>query len=368
MAARSLLLRYPGRTLVSRVIVDPGGIDRLGRLIGRGAPRRAVVVSEPRVAALYSRRVLVSLARARIDAVLVCVPTGERAKTSRQLARLWEQFAAAGLDRHDLAIALGGGAVGDLTGFAAATWLRGIDWVGVPTSLLAQVDSSVGGKTAIDLPAGKNLTGAFHQPALVVADPSVLATLPTRHLKAGLAEVVKQGMAVDATLFRYVERHAEALLACDTRALAEVVVRSVRAKARVTQADEREREGGRRTALNLGHTLAHALEACLGYRHLLHGEAVAVGLRVAARLSLEEAGLPPDVRRRQDELLDRLGLNARIPGVRIGALLESMRRDKKGRNGKIRWVLTPRLGHASVPRLVPSRRIEAALLDAGARR
>jgi 3-dehydroquinate synthase len=368
VAARALTLRYPGRGVISRVFVEPGGLDRMGARVRMLGVRRAVMVSEPRVAALYAPRALASLEKAGVDATLVCVPTGEAAKTARQLSRVWEQFARLGLGRGDLVIALGGGAVGDLAGFAAATWLRGVAWVDVPTSLLAQVDSSVGGKTGIDLATGKNLSGAFHQPVLVVADPRLLATLPLRQLRAGLAEVVKMGMAVDARLFRYTERHAEAMLARDPDVLGEGVLRSLRAKARITQADEREREGGRRTALNLGHTLAHALEACLGYRRLLHGEAVAIGLRVAARLSVESAGLPADARRRQDALLDRLGLPDQVPGLSAGALFAAMRHDKKGRNGKIRWVLTPRLGHASVPRLVPSRRVEAALFDAGARR
>jgi 3-dehydroquinate synthase len=368
VAARSLTLRYPGQAATSRVLVEPGGLDRLGARVKAQGVRHAVVVSEPCVAALYARRALASLERRGIGASLVCVPTGERAKTPRHVERLWGQFASLGLDRGDVVIALGGGAVGDVAGFAAATWLRGIAWVGVPTSLLAQVDSSVGGKTAVDLPAGKNLCGAFHQPALVVVDPAVLATLPLRHVRSGLAEVVKMGMAVDARLLRQVERHVEALLARDSEVLADAALRSLRAKARITQSDEREREGGRRTALNLGHTLGHALEACLGYRRLIHGEAVAIGLRVAARLSVELAGLEPEARLRQDDLLDRLGLPSKIPGVRLGALMDAMGRDKKGRNGKIRWVLTPRVGHASVPRLVPSRRVEAALIEAGARR
>jgi len=368
VAARAITIRYPGRGVASRFVVEPGGLDRLGASLRAFRGRRAIVVSEPRVAALYSGRALASLARGGIEAALVCVPNGERAKTARHLGRLWDEFARCGLGRTGVVIALGGGAVGDLAGFAAATWLRGVEWVVVPTSLLAQVDSSVGGKTALDLVAGKNLAGAFHQPAAVIADPTVLATLPSRHLRAGLAEVVKMGMAVDAGLFRIVERDAAALLARDPAALAEAVERSVRAKARITRGDEREREGGARTALNLGHTLGHALEASLGYRGLLHGEAVAIGLRVAARLSVECAGLATSARARQDALLDRLGLPERVPGLSIATLVDAMRHDKKGRNGKIRWVLTPRIGHASVPRLIPSRRVEAALLDAGARR
>ena len=382
MAARTLKIRYPGRDAESHVVFNAGGLDRLGVHIsaGRGAragasprgaaqlTRRAIVISEPRVTRLYARRALGSLKRSGIDATLVLVPTGERAKSARDLTRLWDAFAAHALGRHDLVVALGGGSVGDLAGFAAATWLRGIEWVGVPTSLLAQVDSSVGGKTAIDLAAGKNLAGAFHQPSRVIIDPLVLGTLPPRHLRAGLAEIVKLGMAVDAALFRDVERHVLGLAARDPGTLARIIERSVRTKARVTRADEHEREGGPRTALNFGHTLGHALEAVLDYKGLLHGEAVAIGLRVASRLSVEAEGLKPRDRDRLLAVLDTLRLPKRIPGLSVGALMAAMRLDKKGRNGNVRWVLTPQLGHASVPRLIPSRLVEAALIEAGARR
>jgi 3-dehydroquinate synthase len=238
--------------------------------------------------------------------------------------------------------------------------------VQVPTTLLAQVDASVGGKTAVDLPIGKNLVGAFHQPRGVLVDPRVLATLPARHRANGLAEVVKTGFAVDAALFRWAERHADALAAGDLAALEQAVVRSIRAKARVVRADEREREGGGRTALNFGHTLGHAIEAAHGYRGPLHGEAVAVGMRVAAALSEEHAGLSARDRSRLERLLDRLGLPRRMPPTRLADLLLAMARDKKRARPGVRWVLTPKMGHASVPRLISGRRIRAALLAAGA--
>ena len=368
MTPLDLLLRTPGVPAVSRITIARGGLARLGARLKADRIRRVAVVSEPRVAALYGRATLASLRRAGVDGTLVCVPHGERSKSPRELARLWEQFAAIELGREDAVVALGGGVVGDLAGFAAATWLRGVPWIGVPTSLLAQVDSSIGGKTAVDLAAGKNLAGAFHAPRRVIVDPELLATLPERHLRAGLAEVVKLGAALDAPLFAWLEGHAPGLLARDPRLLTEAITRSIRGKARVVRADEREREGGVRTALNLGHTLGHALEASLGYRGILHGEAVAVGLRVAMRLSVAEAGLNPAEAARVARLLDRLGLRKRIPGISVRDLMSAMRVDKKSRNGKIRWVLTPRLGHASVPRLIPGRRIEAALEDAGARR
>jgi 3-dehydroquinate synthase len=263
-------------------------------------------------------------------------------------------------------VALGGGVVGDLGGFAAATWLRGVTWVGVPTTLLAQVDSSVGGKTGVDLTAGKNLVGAFHQPVLVVADPDTLATLPARQLRAGLAEVVKMGMAVDAPLFRWTERHAEALRAGDPATLTAAVRAAVAVKARVVRRDQREREGGARAALNLGHTLGHAIETAQDYRGVLHGEAVAVGMRAAANLSVRLAGLPERDRLRLEDVLDRLGLPRRMPPTPAARLHAAMRLDKK-RAGRVRWVLTPRIGHASVPRPIDRRLVQAAMLEVGAR-
>jgi 3-dehydroquinate synthase len=295
----------------------------------------------------------------------VALPPGERTKRPQSLVRLWDAFAAAGIRRHDLIVALGGGVIGDLAGFAAATWLRGVPWMGVPTTLLAQVDSAIGGKTAIDVAAGKNLAGAFHQPAGVLVDPETLRTLPERQRRAGIAEVVKTGMAVDAALFRWLELHAGPLAAGETEALAGAVARSLRAKARIVRRDERDL--GPRTALNFGHTLGHALEAALGYRALLHGEAVAIGMRVAAALSVREAGLSPAARERHDALLDRFRLPRRMPPTPLSRLFSHMERDKKGDARGVRWVLTPRVGHASVPRSISRRHVRAALLEAGAR-
>jgi 3-dehydroquinate synthase len=328
--------------------------------------RTVVLVSDARVARLYGARALRSLRGAGCRADLATFPPGERSKSPRRLAWLWERCAALGLDRGGVVVALGGGVTGDLAGFLAATYLRGVPWVGVPTSLLAQVDSSVGGKTGVDLAVGKNLAGAFHQPAGVLVDPDLLRTLPVRHRRAGLAEAVKLGMAADERLFGWLERHAAPLAAGEPEALAGAVARSIRAKARVVLADEREREGGERSALNLGHTTGHALEAVTGYRRLLHGEAVALGLRVATALSARESGLPVEDRVRLEVLLDLFGLPWKLPPVPVRRLLQAMRFDKKGAAQTIRWVLTPRIGHASVPRLISGRLVRAALLEAGA--
>ena len=362
-----LVLRYPPSRAISRIRVARGALASLGPFTRSvtGA-RRVALLSDTRVAALYAAAARRSLGRSGIHSELLRVPMGERSKSPRRLAALWERCAGLGLDRHDAIVALGGGVVGDLGGFLAATYLRGVPWVVVPTSLLAQVDSSVGGKTAVDLRAGKNLAGAFHQPAGVLVDPDLLSTLPVRHRRAGLAEAVKLGMAVDVGLFRWLEGHAALLAAGSPRALAGAVSRSIRAKARVVLADEREGTSGRRAALNLGHTVGHALEAVTGYRGLLHGEAVAIGLRVAASLSMREVRLPVEDRLRLGILLDVLGLPERVGPVSAARLMKAMRSDKKREGPELRWVLTPRIGHASVRRLIPRRAVRAALIEAGA--
>jgi 3-dehydroquinate synthase len=364
--AADLLISYPQKPIRSRVRVRRGALDDLGSLIRASGVTRVVVVSDARVASLHGPRARRSLRRAGIAADGVLVPRGERAKQPEVLARLWTRLAELELGRRDALVALGGGAVGDLTGFAAATWLRGVTWFNVATTVLAQVDSAIGGKTGVDLAAGKNLVGAFHHPAVVVADPDTLATLDARQRRAGLAEVVKMGMGVDAALFRWAERHADALGTGDSTALMLAVRRSIAVKARVVRRDEREREGGVRTALNLGHTLGHAIEAAHGYRRVLHGEAVAIGLRAAARLSVRAAGLPERDRLRLEAVLDRLGLPRRMPPIPVARLWAAMAHDKK-RDRSVRWVLTPRIGHASVPRPMEPRLVHAVMLEVGAR-
>src|SRR5260221_9482856 len=292
---RELVLRFPAPPVRSRVRIARGALAKLGTFVRSTTDARtAVLVSDERVAKLHGVPVLRHLQRAGIAIERVTVPMGEAAKAPKVLASLWEAFAAAGLGRDGVVVALGGGAVCDLAGFAAATWLRGVPWVAVPTTVLAQVDASIGGKTAVDLDAGKNLVGAFHQPAGVLVDPDTLATLPPRQRRSGLAEVVKTGFAVDAALWRWLESHLDALAAGEPAALAGAVERSLAAKARVVQADEREQAGGARTALNFGHTLGHALEAVLGYRGLLHGEAGGLGRRAAGWPSGGAAGLAPE--------------------------------------------------------------------------
>jgi 3-dehydroquinate synthase len=240
--------------------------------------------------------------------------------------------------------ALGGGVIGDLTGFAAAVWMRGVRFVQVPTTLLSQVDSSVGGKTGINLPEGKNLVGAFHQPVAVWADLACLRSLPQRELAAGLAEVIKYGPIIDPRFFDWLEQHMDRLAAGDVAALAVAVRRSCEIKAAVVAADEH--EGGIRAILNFGHTFGHALEAGSGYGELLHGEAVGLGMRMAAALSERVTGLPSDAGRRLGELLCRAGLPQRAPVLSDARWLALMRGDKKSQSGRIRYVLLRRWGEA----------------------
>lgn len=365
---RDLVLRFPGTDATSRVRITKGGLERLGAFVrSTTGASHVVLVTDPRVARFHGETALRSLRRAGLAVDAAIVPAGEAAKRARVLERLWETCAAAGLGRDGAVVALGGGVVGDLAGFAAATWLRGVRWVAVPTTVLAQVDASVGGKTAVDLAAGKNLVGAFHQPSGVLVDPAVLETLPARHRRSGLAEVLKTGFAVDAPFWRWLEARLDALADGEPAALAGAVARSIAIKARVVQADEREREGGRRTALNFGHTAGHAIEAVLGYEKLLHGEAVAIGMRVAAWLSVRAAGLRPESQVRLEAALDHVGLPVQMPGLPLAQLLEAMKQDKKRAAGQVRWVLTPRIGDASVPRAVESRLVRAALEHSGAR-
>ncbi len=360
------MLSFAAVPASSRVRIARGSLARLGAFARSTlAARHVVLVTDARVGRLYAATALRSLRRAGFAVDQVELPAGEASKRPAVLEGLWEAFATLGLARDGAVVALGGGVVGDLAGFAAATWLRGVPWLAVPTTVLAQVDASVGGKTAVDLPAGKNLVGAFHQPAGVLADPDMLATLTARQRRNGLAEVVKTGFAVDASLWRWLEPRLGDLDRGEPVALAGAVTRSVAAKARVVQADEREL--GRRTALNFGHTLGHAIEAVLGYERMLHGEALAVGMRAAAWLSVQVAGLAPESHVRLEAALDHLRLPVGMPPLRTDRLLAAMGQDKKRAKGLLRWVLTSRIGDASVPRAVESRLVRAALARVGAR-
>lgn len=321
------------------VRVRAGGLDWLGEmLLSRNLGSPAVIVSDENIARYHAERALDSLKSAGYPAHLSVIPAGEEHKTLETVANLWQAFTQARLERGSTVIALGGGVVSDLAGFAAATYLRGISWVAVPTSLLGMVDASLGGKTGFDLPWGKNLVGAFHPPRLVLADPQLLETLPEAEMRSGLAEVVKHGIIGDAELFALCARGWEAV----NSDLEEVVRRAMAVKVRLIQEDPY--EGGRRAALNLGHSLGHALEHASGYR-LRHGEAVAIGMVAAARLAeatgAAEKGLAEEIA----AVLKSLGLPVEIPsGLDRSAIQAAMSLDKKRSSGKLRFVLPLRIG------------------------
>jgi 3-dehydroquinate synthase len=347
-----------------RILIGGGLLKDLGEMCAElPLARRAVIVTNAAVRRLYGAGVKSSLSRAGFNAVFAQVPNGERAKSLPQTARLYRAFLLHRMDRRSAVIALGGGVIGDLAGYAAATFLRGLPLIQVPTTLLGQVDSSVGGKTGVNLPEGKNLVGAFHQPSLVVADIETLKSLPRRHLRAGLSEVVKYGMIADAELFTYIEAHLDQILRAEEGALAFLVARSCAIKARVVEQDEREE--GLRAILNFGHTVGHAIEAASGYRRLLHGEAVAIGMVVATGLSVMRGLCGQEELERLRSLLRKIGLPT-IPDVDFNILLKSIGYDKKVRNNMIYFVLTKGIGHAMVAPISDRRELRRAVALAGA--
>jgi 3-dehydroquinate synthase len=320
----------------------------------------AVIITDTNVDPLYSEPVADALVEAGSEVDVLVVDAGEPSKAPDVAAELWEQMLEQGADRQTVVIALGGGVVGDLAGFVAATFARGLDLVQVPTTLLAQVDSSVGGKVGVNLPGAKNMVGAFWQPRGVVIDVNVLSTLPEREYRAGLAEVVKYGVIMDAEFFVYLEAHLEPIHAREAAVLSHVVERCCRMKADVVEADERE-ETGRRSILNYGHTFCHALEAATGYEELLHGEGVAIGMMCAARLAQRLGRVDELFTRRQQELLTALKLPTELPAIVPDDLIELMYHDKKVDRGELRFVLPSRLGHVELVRGVATEQILGAL-------
>ncbi|WP_293903770.1 3-dehydroquinate synthase [Phenylobacterium sp.] len=354
------------------VVVGDGLLDVAGRLIAPFQSRgRTAVVSDETVWALHGARLTAALAQAGITALPVIVAPGEQTKSFAGLADVSDRLLALELDRGDLVTAFGGGVVGDLAGFAAAIYKRGIDFVQIPTTLLAQVDSSVGGKTAIDTPRGKNLVGAFHQPKLVLADLGVLATLPEREMRAGYAEVIKYGLLGDLAFFEWLEINVAGVLAREPAALAAAVARSVEMKAEIVAEDEREQ--GRRALLNLGHTFAHALEAETGYGDaLLHGEAVGVGMALALRFSAAQGLMSGQDAGRAARAIAASGLPTtmqHVPGHPFDAarLVAHMGQDKKAEGGRLTFILARALGDAFVARDVDAAAVHHFLIREGAR-
>ena len=320
------------------------GRNNLDQLLNLAARTRGVIglVTDTIVGPLYADRVVNLFRAAGRHVVSYQLPAGEEHKRLDQVEAMCGAFLAGGLDRASLVIALGGGVVGDVAGFAAAVFMRGIPFLQVPTTIVAQVDSSVGGKTGVNHPLGKNTIGAFHQPAGVVIDMELLRSLPPRQLRAGLAEVVKHGVIADADLFAYLEREAPRLLAGDLDALALPVVRSCEIKAAVVTADEREQ--GIRAHLNYGHTFGHAIETVSGYTRFLHGEAVSIGMRAAAELARLLGMVDDAFVHRQRACLEALELPVYWPDLPVDAALDATRKDKKNRAGVARFVLPTRLG------------------------
>ncbi|MEQ8692565.1 MAG: 3-dehydroquinate synthase [Pseudomonadales bacterium] len=320
-------------------------LERLGELMGPLAGQQIALVSNPVVSGLYRERVLAALPGFKVDCF--DMPDGEAHKTLAVYADLLDFLLDRRHNRSTCLIALGGGVVGDLTGFAAATFQRGVSFVQVPTTLLAQVDSSVGGKTAVNHPAGKNMIGAFYQPQSVIISTDVLHTLPAREYAAGLAEVVKYGMIADAELFDFIAGHVAQINQLDNDVLMHLIERSCAIKAQVVAEDER--ESGMRAILNFGHTFAHAIEKNAGYGTLLHGEAVAIGMLMAARFSARLGLLAEDVPPRLQALLSALKLPTQLPAsCRADALLDAMGMDKKAVDGQIRFVLAEEIGKVIV--------------------
>lgn len=345
--------------------VGGGLVAQAGALVAPFVREKVVVVVDRHVADLHLNRLLDSFHAAGIAAQTVVLEPGEDSKSFCGLESLSDAFLAAGLDRTGLVVAFGGGVVGDLTGFAAGVFKRGVDWIQIPTTLLAQVDSAVGGKTGINTRQGKNLLGLFHQPALVIADTDLLATLPERERRAGYAEVVKYGVLGDATFFAWLETNGARALSGDSAALVPMVACACRTKAGFVARDER--ETGERALLNLGHTFGHALEAATGYSaRLLHGEAVAIGLVLALRLSARLGYAPAEDAERLRRHLESVSLPVRIgdiPGLPPDAdrLLAYMQHDKKTMGGRLAFVLVRGLGDAFVTRDVPEDAVRAVL-------
>ena len=346
------------------VVIGAAGLEQLGELLlqrGIKAGTKVLVVTNPVVQQHYGARCLESLRLAGLQAELLVIEAGEEQKTTATVALIHDAAFAQRLERGSLMVALGGGVVGDMTGFAAATWLRGIGVVQVPTTLLAMVDAAIGGKTGVNHAGGKNLIGAFHQPRLVLIDPDTLQTLPEREFRAGMAEVIKYGVIGDPALFEALEAAGDLrnLRAVGPQLLQTLLERSAAAKARVVAADER--EGGLRAILNYGHTLGHVVEALCGYGTYLHGEAVAIGMVAAGELALELGLWSAEEQRRQRDVIAAAGLPLTWPDLEPTAVLECLQGDKKVRDGCVRFVLPTALGQVEIRSDVIGDQVLAAL-------
>jgi len=355
-----LSVATPSRHYV--VAIGYGYLDQLSQLVDdAGAPRQRFVVSSPTIWRLHGQRLSEAGFREPI-----LVPDGERSKQMQTVSRIYEALIQSGADRASTLITFGGGVIGDMAGFAAATYLRGIALVHVPTTLLAQVDAAIGGKVGVNHPLGKNLIGAFHQPHTVVVDPSVLSTLPRREFRAGLYEVVKYGMTSSPELFDRVSRNRTPIFAKTRDIMTSVIVESCQIKAKIVEADER--EAGQRRILNFGHTAGHALETVTRYRRFRHGEAVAYGMLVAAELAVMRNALSDHDRKALAELIASLGPLPQIADTPAEQILAAMRHDKKVVAGHLHYVLPTAIGATVIVDDVDEREMTEALIRTGFRR
>ncbi len=345
------------------IAIASQGLDQLGQLIANlNLGKKVLLVSNPAIFRQYGERAIASLQSAGFEVNSCTIPAGERYKTLTSIEKLYDAALENRLERSSTMVGLGGGVIGDMTGFAAATWLRGINFVQVPTTLLAMVDAAIGGKTGVNHPQGKNLIGAFHQPRLVLIDPQVLNTLPVREFRAGMAEVIKYGIIWDAQLFAQMEQsdRLDQLGYLDTDLLSEILSRSCQAKADVVSKDEK--EAGLRAILNYGHTIGHAVESLTGYRVVNHGEAVAIGMVAAGQLAVNLQLWEQAAQERQLALIQKAGLPKQLPaGVDIEAIIDSLQTDKKVKAGRVRFVLPTQIGAVTVTDQVPSDTIRQVL-------
>src|SRR5439155_305782 len=344
-------------SFIDRVGLIRGGVHRYSALVGTNlldqfgkyarkylAREGSAIISDSNVAPLFAERVTKSLRSAGFRSTLITIPAGEKSKTLEQAGAICDQMIAAGLDRQSFVIGLGGGVIGDISGFVAAIYHRGIPHVQIPTTLLAMVDSSIGGKTGMDTRAGKNLIGVFHQPSLVIDDLDVLKTLPRRQFNQGFAEIIKHAIIADAKMFGTLQHWK----AADAAALQRLIQRNIKIKAKIATRDERD-QTGERALLNFGHTIGHAIERAGDFKQFLHGEALSLGIVAACAISTDKAGLPADQHDAIVDLLEKFKLPIKLPkNFPRQKIVEALKFDKKFEGGKVRFVVTPRIGAAHV--------------------
>ena len=348
-----------------KIAIAPGCLDRLGEHVAElNLGKKVLLVSNPTIFQHYGQRAIASLQAAGCEVAHHIIPPGEPYKNLDSIQKIYDAALTNRLERSSVMVALGGGVIGDMTGFASATWLRGINFVQVPTSLLAMVDAAIGGKTGVNHPQGKNLIGAFHQPSLVLIDPDVLQTLPVRELRAGMAEVIKYGVIWDAELFAQMEKskNFSQFRYIKAELMDFILTCSCQAKADVVSKDEK--EAGLRAILNYGHTIGHAVESLTGYTQFIHGEAVAIGMVAAGKIAMHLGMWSQSDAQRQDELIKKAGLPTKLPAdLDIDAIVDALQTDKKVKDGKVRFILPTQIGVVEITDKVPADTIRQVLAE-----